>query len=158
MENAVTKFKDFISRVKRVDFSGFFSFDITSLECIILDIIADKSKMHDSDYVWISEIVEEVPVTAQAVSKNLKLMENRGYIERFANKDDRRMTGVRLLEEGRKTHRLVQSEIEDFVRNMEKCFEKEEKETFLYLSEKFTKVFFENIDLKINQKKQNGGQ
>ena len=152
MDDYVTRFKEFISRVRRIDFSNFFSFDVTSLECIILDIITYKSEVNDCDYVWVFEIVREVPVTAQAVSKNLRIMENKGFIKRFVNKDDRRMTGVRLLEEGKKVHRMAQSEIEDFVKNMEKCFDEEEKKTFLRLSEKFSKVFFENINLKIQQK------
>jgi len=77
--------KDFLNKVKRIDFSDLLSCGVTSAEYAFLDIMADKMESGDRDFVWVSEITDEVPVTAQAVSKSLKALEQKGYIERFAN-------------------------------------------------------------------------
>jgi len=150
--------KDFLNKVKRIDFSDLLSCGVTSAEYAFLDIMADKMESGDRDFVWVSEITDEVPVTAQAVSKSLKALEQKGYIERFANEKDRRRTGVRFLEKGQSIYTTAQNEIRDFVSRLELEFDEKERLEYIRLTKKFEKAFMENVELILKQKQMNGGQ
>ena len=150
--------KDFINHVRRFDFSDFLSCGITSAEYALMDLISDKMKLNKRESVWVSEITEEVPVTAQAVSKGLRALEAKGCIERFVNEKDRRMTGVRFLDNGKRVYAEAQREITDFVDRLELEFDEDERMEFMRLTAKFERVFMESIELKVKQKQKNGGQ
>ena len=150
--------KDFVNKVKRFDFSDFLICGVSSAEYALMDFIADKMKVGERSSVWVSEITDEVPITAQAVSKSLKALEGKGYIERFVNEKDRRMMGVRFLEKGSSMYFAAQKEIMEFACGIESVFNEAERREFIRLTRKFEKAFMENLESKIKQKQMNGGQ
>ncbi len=158
MKDFIAEFKSFLIQVKRMHFSEFLSCDITNTEYVILDIISSKTASGERDSIWVSEITDEVIVTAQAVSKCLRILENKGYIERFVNEKDRRMTGVRLLKQGKKVYHKAQDEIKDFMEMLGLEFSENERKEFVRLLIKFRKAFMENAIQKVRQKQMNGGQ
>ena len=153
MSNCFAEFRDFVSKIKRIDLSRFFSFDITNSEFVVLDIIAQKSPESNDSCVWVSEIVDEVTVTAQAISKILRSLESKKYIERFSNRDDRRMTGVRMLSEGKRIYEQAHNEINAFSETLAESFGRDEFEKFMEMSRRFEKVFLKSADAKIHQNK-----
>jgi DNA-binding MarR family transcriptional regulator len=70
--------------------------------------------------VHVADIVKEFSVTPQAISKQLRSCEQKGYIERNADKADRRNViitvtpkGEQILEESQKKARLLQRKMVD---------------------------------------------
>lgn len=64
--------------------------------------------------VKVSMLVEELNVNSTAVSRTLKILEEKGYIERFISKKDRRITYVRLTDEGKLVLKEAEKEIDEF--------------------------------------------
>lgn len=66
----------------------------------------------------VSELVQELPVPAPAVSRSLKNLEQMGYVERFADETDRRNTLVRLTEHGEAMQKSCKETMDAFTREI----------------------------------------
>ena len=71
--------------------------DVSQSEFAIMNVIRDKS---ENGSVTISELAGRCKLHSSAVSRTLHGLEDRGYVERSIDKNDRRNICVELTEEG----------------------------------------------------------
>jgi len=121
---------------KTMKISGLFSEDISFMEYIMLELITEMSNKTGSADIWVSDIVKQVEVTPQAVSKFIHLAVKKGYIERFENASDRRSMGVRITERGRSVLSKADEELTSFHKSVFKEFSEEELATMRTLMSK----------------------
>lgn len=113
------KFSDMMQNMSKADF-------------IVMNVIMNKGK---DDKMTISELAAIARMLPSAISRTLKGLEEKGYVERTINKQDRRNTYVELTEEGKKQTREVRQVMRDFGKTvMAKLDEHEVNELILYLN------------------------
>ena len=113
------KFSDMMQNMSKADF-------------IVMNVIMKKGK---EDKMTISELAAIARMLPSAISRTLKGLEEKGYVERTINKQDRRNTYVELTEEGKKQTREVRQVMRDFGKTvMAKLDEHEVNELILYLN------------------------
>lgn len=74
--------------------------DVTLMEIRILDMIVRCRDSREGTDVKVSDLVNHMKVTAPAVSRSLRKMEEKGYLLRSVDKNDRRNTHLELTERG----------------------------------------------------------
>lgn len=113
------KFSDMMQNMSKADF-------------IVMNVIMNKGK---DDKMTISELAAIARMLPSAISRTLKGLEEKGYVERTINKQDRRNTYVELTEEGKKQTREVRQAMRDFGKTvMAKLDEQEMNQLILYLN------------------------
>lgn len=113
------KFSDMMQNMSKADF-------------IVMNVIMNKGK---DDKMTISELAAIARMLPSAISRTLKGLEEKGYVERTINKQDRRNTYVELTEEGKKQTREVRQVMRDFGKTvMAKLDEHEVNQLILYLN------------------------
>lgn len=106
--------------------------NMTKADFIVMNVIMNKGK---DDKMTISELAAIARMLPSAISRTLKGLEEKGYVERTINKQDRRNTYVELTEEGKKQTREVRQVMRDFGKTvMAKLDEHEVNELILYLN------------------------
>ena len=76
--------------------------DITKLEGMTMAAI--KHCSGEKEELTVSELTAKLKAKGPAVSRTLKTLEDKGYIERDVNKADRRNTYVKLTASGEQKH------------------------------------------------------
>ena len=113
------KFSDMMQNMSKADF-------------IVMNVIMNKGK---DDKMTISELAAIARMLPSAISRTLKGLEEKGYVERTINKQDRRNTYVELTEEGKKQTCEVSQVMRDFGKTvMAKLDEQEMNQLILYLN------------------------
>lgn len=113
------KFGDIMQNMNKADF-------------IVMNVIMKKGQ---DDKMTISELASTARMLPSAISRTLKGLEEKGYVERTINKMDRRNTYVELTAEGKKQTRTVKQELRDFGKTvMAKLDEQEMNQLILYLN------------------------
>lgn len=113
------KFSDMMQNMSKADF-------------IVMNVIMNKGK---DDKMTISELAAIARMLPSAISRTLRGLEEKGYVERTINKNDRRNTYVELTAEGKKQISAVQREMRDFGKTvMAKLDEQEMNQLILYLN------------------------
>ena len=107
MNNIEQKSKEFLASISKIKKLGhknkkskdFKSGMIMTMKCIQHDCLNHKN---DEEYYGMktSDLTKNLDITKPATSKILNSMEEEGFIERFSNKNDRRVVYVKLTEEG----------------------------------------------------------
>ena len=64
--------------------------------------------------IYVYELASQLKVSSPAVSRTLRSLETKGYIERSADKNDRRSTLIRLTEKGDTVRKQVFTDICDY--------------------------------------------
>ena len=113
------KFSDMMQNMSKADF-------------IVMHVIMNKGK---DDKMTITELAAIARMLPSAISRTLKGLEEKGYVERTINKQDRRNTYVELTEEGKKQTCEVRQVMRDFGKTvMAKLDEQEMNQLILYLN------------------------
>jgi DNA-binding MarR family transcriptional regulator len=123
--------------IKTLKLSDLFSEDISFAEYAMLELITEIADKTGSPDVWVTDIVKQVDVTPQAVSKFINLAAGKGYIERFDNSDDRRSIGVRITDLGNAVQEKSHEELTAFRKSVCKEFSKDELVAMQELMGKF---------------------
>lgn len=122
--------------LKSVKISDLFSEEISFAEYIMLHLITEISSETGSTDVLVSDIVKRVEVTPQAVSKLMRLVAHKGYIECFENASDRRSTGIRITDCGREVLSKTGEDLIAFRNGVFKEFSEDELASMHELMEK----------------------
>lgn len=122
--------------VKTMKISGLFSEDISFAEYVMLQLITEMSDKTGSTNVWVSDIIKQVEMTPQAVSKFINLAADKGYLERFENTNDRRSMGVRITERGNLVLGHTGEELNAYRKSVFEEFSEEELTTMYGLMSK----------------------
>lgn len=106
--------------------------NMNKADFIVMNVIMKKGQ---DDKMTISELASTARMLPSAISRTLKGLEEKGYVERTINKMDRRNTYVELTAEGKKQTRTVKQELRDFGKTvMAKLDEQEMNQLILYLN------------------------
>lgn len=83
--------------------------------------------------VYVSTIAEHLKVTPSAISRMLKGLEEKKFIERKVDKKDRRNTYVTLTKEGEKITQQAETEMNTFTKNVIEAMGEEDSRTLIKL-------------------------
>ena len=79
--------------------------DVTKAEFFTMNIIYDFSRTHNDEKIYgitVTHIAKFLDMTAAAMSKMLRLIEEKGYVERRLDDKDRRAVYICLTQKGEK--------------------------------------------------------
>ena len=76
--------------------------------------------------ITISELAKKTRVLPSAISRTLKRLEEKGYVERTVNKNDRRNTYVEITDRGREVAQKVREIMRDYGEAVLSKFDEEE--------------------------------
>lgn len=138
------KLIDLIHRIKRIDISSIFSIDVSMPEYSVMLSISKTLKTKNT--VFVSDVVKQFGVSAQAVSKHLKICEKNNLIIRESDKNDRRNTKLFLTEYGKKVIVRCNKEIHDLFTSVLNEFNSDEIDSILDIAEKLYTVTAIKID------------
>lgn len=141
MKSLFSEVQSILNIVKNVDFPGFFKVDISKSEFILLKLIDEIKKVKHKDSVEVSEIVEKMEISAQAISKCLKNLENKGYIDRYSNRQDRRRMEVVMTKKGDDALNVVLKIIDDTMNMVFEGFSGDELAEYVRLTRKFKDLY-----------------
>lgn len=111
--------------------------DLRMSEILALEIVRN----HNSNNDWstlISEISDTLCVTHPAVSQILGSLEDKGYLNRYKSKPDRRLVKFTLTENGQKVFCETKNEINMIMNNIISCFGEERAIMFIQMVNDFT--------------------
>ena len=85
--------------------------DISGADFWTMRNIMDKG---EDGKITISELAKKTRVLPSAISRTLKRLEEKGYVERTVNKNDRRNTYVEITDRGREVAQEVREIMRDY--------------------------------------------
>lgn len=140
----IWKIIDSMRRWKRIDFSLVFSEKLSMPEFTVLNGIEriDASR----GIVYVSDIAHLFSMSAQAVSKYLKICEGRGFVIRETDKNDRRNTKLFLTDEGRRVLSVCESELVGFLDSVLDEFDRHEIERMTELADEIYDRTIKKLD------------
>lgn len=133
------------NKVKQLDFFKVIGTEVSMPEFITLNLIDNVSKSKANGVVWVSDIVERTNVTAQMVSKVLRTLENKGYIQRFADTADRRRTEVVMCEAGRAAYDYYNKKYQSLMDSIAGGFKSDEYSELKRLLKKFESLYVSSV-------------
>lgn len=123
-------------RFKRVSMNNIFP-EVSRGEFWVLKMIhGGCKKAEDGKGVYVSHIAKHLKVTPSAISRMLRGLEEKGFIERQVDKEDRRNTYVFLTEKGEEIRQKVEAEMNQFSKDVIASMGEEEAEQLLELLNK----------------------
>ena len=137
-----------MSQFRKLKFSDMFP-NISRAEFFTMSMIMDKG---ENGKITISELATKAHVLPPAMSRTLRGLENKGYVERNVNKQDRRNTYVELTEQGKKITLQTRTSMCEYGRAvMEQVDEDEIRRLVTYLNH-----IYEIADLELKARKVKG--
>ena len=113
----------------------------------------DISRMEGSIIFWlvksenksvnVSELAEGLHVSMQSISRTLKSLENKGYIVREVDSDNRRNTLIKLSKKGNELVEKKKKDVEGYFERVFSHFTEEELQQYLNFQEKFYAAILE---------------
>ena len=97
--------------------------DISGADFWTMRNIMDKG---EDGKITISELAKKTRVLLSAISRTLKRLEEKGYVERTVNKNDRRNTYVEITDRGREVAQKVREIMRDYGEAVLSKFDEEE--------------------------------
>lgn len=89
---------------------------VSHQEYVVLEMVGKYMQEHPNQPgVYISELVRIQKTSPPAISRTLRSMEEKGWIEKETDANDRRNTFIRLTAAGEKKRRKAADEINEFV-------------------------------------------
>ncbi len=146
MSSYCEKFEMYFNKMRKLDVASFFTENISFHEYIQLKVINILSCETENGSIQVSQLVENSGLSPQAVSKLLKNIEEKNYIVRFTNKDDRRITQIKLTEEGIRVYKATSKQVEEVMNKVFSEFTEEEIKSFAFLTEKFFNLYADTVD------------
>lgn len=99
-----------MNQFRKLKFAEMFPM-ISRTDFFVMCTIMDKG---ENGQITISELASRAKMLPSAISRTLKGLEERGYVERNVNKNDRRNTYVELTEAGRQLTEEARQTMSDF--------------------------------------------
>jgi len=141
----------FIKAHKRITFP-----DMRKSEFVILKMI-QKGRMGGTSIegVSVSELAKNLMVTTPAVSKALKDMEEKGYIEREPDKNDRRNTIVKITRKGERARKETCKRMDLLMQNViDRLGEENVKKLIQLLNQLTDLINEESLNMKIKMQEE----
>ena len=141
MNKLLLEIQDFFNVVRNMDISKTFKVNLSKSELVILKVIDEIETQSAVKTVAVSDIVDKMEVSAQAISKCLKNLENKDFIERFSNRLDRRRMEVLMTSKGRKALNDILNKIDTTFKTVFEGFDRDEFEEYVRLTRKFKNLY-----------------
>lgn len=134
------EFMQVLQRFGRLNLSSVLE-GITKGEFVMLEILhADRAEHPDHTGMYVSKLVEQMDVTAPAVSRMLRQLEGKGLIERSVDMDNRRNTFIHITCEGMRTHSRMQKKLQAFTQGVIERMGEEDMRALLSLWARFADI------------------
>ena len=131
--SSILKIIDAMRKWKRMDFSLVFREKLSMPEFTILNGIERIGAKND--VVYVSDVAHLFSMSAQAVSKYLKMCESRDLVIRETDKKDRRNTKLFLTDEGRRVLSACENDLTSFLSSVLDEFDKSEIDRMIVLAD-----------------------
>ena len=145
MQSMIKHIENMINLTRKIDLCKAFDFDVGMSEFIILNIISTIMNKEDKDSIGVSEIVSGTITSAQATSKCLNLLEQKGYITRFLSKYDKRRMQVSFTQKGKDRYEMMTQKVGSFMSDIVNGFSGNEYPTLVSLLNKFEDLYLDNL-------------
>lgn len=90
-----------------------------------------------------SDIAKRLGITAPAVSKMLRSMEEKGYVERRVDEKDRRNTRVSITPDGKEAEQQVRRQMQEFITGVIERLGEERTKELIHLMNRYTEIMQE---------------
>lgn len=140
MNTIIGEFEQIFEMIHNVDMKSAFGVDMSKAEFVIMKIIDCLSESGKKN-VAVSDIVNKVKVSAQAISRCLGGLEKKGYIERFSSKEDRRRMEVMVTQKGRESYCCLAKKTEKIMHSIISDFGKNEMDNYIRLTHKLMHLY-----------------
>ena len=139
-EMARSRYLQIFHKFGRLNFDFLFR-DMSRSEFILLQKIYIYTEQYpDAEGMQVSEIASQLRVTSPAVSRMLRTLEAKGFVERSEGREDRRSTFIRLTGEGNSARREVYSASARYFERVFQRFGDEDTFRFLKLAERLFSI------------------
>ena len=128
--------------------------DITGAEFFALYNMRLLSDMQGCESIRISELGKKMKLSPQAVSKTLRILEEKGFSRRMTDESDRRITLISITKEGCEVLDKTQDDIVGFAQEVRERMGEKDIAEFVRLNNKFTRI----TDEIIAERKKSDGQ
>lgn len=151
-ENLKEEIMQAIIQMKRVNASVVVD-DLTHREFFTLDmLIRLKDKSSNNEGVYVSSLANKLKISMPQASRLLKTMEEKEYITRVIDKNDRRNTYVLVTELGIEKRNCAKIEMDDFVGRVIEHMGKENVRQMINLINRCSTVMKEEYELRKEKK------
>ncbi|GIN83898.1 MarR family transcriptional regulator [Heyndrickxia sporothermodurans] len=106
------------------------------LNDLSIEQFAILRKLYERSSLRASELAEELGVNKSAITVKVEKLENKGFIYRERDQEDRRNIDLHLTATGKELYEEGEAKIENFVSNYLKELDHEDFEAFINLYEK----------------------
>ena len=117
----------------------------TGIFWAMTQIVAERP---DTELFGLSELNSYLNFTRPNLSQTVNKLEDKGYVERVVLKDDRRVTYIRLTENGRATAKAKYDEIFTRLENIAKILGEEDTDKLIELVLRFANAYEKSAELK----------
>lgn len=142
MEELYGKFFEAVHQFRKLNVASILP-DISQSEFAAMNVIMDKG---EDGKITISELACKSKVHSSAVSRTLHCLEEKGYIERSIDKNDRRNICVELTEEGKRVTTEARQIMCDYVKTVVEHLENRELERLIAYMNKIYSVAEKEIE------------
>lgn len=111
-------------------------------EFVMLEII-ERENGNREQGVLASDIAKRLRITAPAVSKMLRSMEEKGYVERRVDEKDRRNTRVSITPDGKEAEQQVRRQMQEFITGVIERLGEERTKELIHLMNRYTEIMQE---------------
>ena len=111
-------------------------------EFVMLEII-ERENGNREQGVLASDIAKRLRITAPAVSKMLRSMEEKGYVERRVDEKDRRNTRVSITPDGKEAEQQVRRQMQEFITGVIERLGEERTKELIHLMNRYTEILQE---------------
>lgn len=133
-----------LDRLHRLKIGDLFQ-GITKKDCMTLLAIDHFNKEKEDGMLTVSELAAKTHTKPSAVSRSLKILEERGLIERTVNRDDRRNTYVTVSEKGKDEWKRMEAVCLEFARSVLSRMDEREIENLISYVNHFAAIAEEEI-------------
>ena len=136
-EQLITAQNRFMKMHRDLCFTG-----LRKSEFVMLEII-ERENGNREQGVLASDIAKRLGITAPAVSKMLRSMEEKGYVERRVEEKDRRNTRVSITPDGKEAEQQVRRQMQEFITGVIERLGEERTKELIHLMNRYTEIMQE---------------
>lgn len=125
--------------------------DMTKGDCMALMAIERINRKKEDGILTVSELAEHMEVQASAVSRTLKSLEDKDFIERTVNRSDRRNTYVSLTSQGQEEVRRIEKTMGDFSKAVITRMNEDDMQRLITYLDELYRVAKEELELRRHQ-------
>lgn len=138
-------FLHIMQRFRRLNLSSLFG-NITRGEFFVMDmLLLNEQTPQGADGMYVSDLVARTKNSPPGVSRTLKALEQKGYLQRHVDSQNRRNTFIRLTPEGRHAVCHAKQQFEAFIARICATMGEDEIRQFLALFERLLHIIESEI-------------